>query len=91
METLTLLFFFATMGIFILSTFKRKLSIITLMFLMAGATLALTLSDPTLNPETDNAQYMIMMIIEALFIVWGLIWAMEGSTGGRSRCRRGGP
>lgn len=91
METLTLLFFFATMGIFILSAFKRKLSIITLMFLMAGATLALTLSDPTLSPETDNAQYMIMLIIEALFIVWGLIWAMDGNTGGKSRCRGGSP
>lgn len=90
MEILTLLFFFSTMGIFILSTFKRKLSIITLMFLMAGATLALTLGDPTISPETDNAEYMIMLIIEALFIVWGLIWAMDGSTGGKSRCRREG-
>lgn len=83
METLTLLFFFATMGIFILSTWKRNLSTISLMFLMAAATLALTLGDPTLSPQTDNATYMIMLIIETLFIVWGLIWAWESDTGKR--------
>lgn len=90
METLTLLFFFATMGIFLLSTWKRNLSTVSLMFLMAGATLALTLGDPTLDPETDNATYMIMLIIETLFIVWGLIWAMDSETGRRRRhrCRR---
>lgn len=83
METLTLLFFFATMGIFILSAFKRRLSTISLMFLMAGATLALTLNDPTLSPEADNVVYMIMLIMDALFILWGVMWALDPSTGGR--------
>ncbi len=92
METLTLLFFFATMGIFILSAFHRKLSTISLMFLMAGATLALTLGDPTLDPATDNTTYMIMLIIEALFVLWGILWAMKPDAGGgKSRCRRGSP
>lgn len=81
METLTLIFFFATMGLFILSSFKRRLSTISLMFLLGAATLALTLSDPTLNPETDNVTYMIMLILDALFILWGMIWAMDPNTG----------
>ncbi len=90
METLTLIFFFATMGLFTLSTFKRKLSTISLMFLMAGATLALTLSDPTLSPETDNTTYMIMLILDALFILYGIYWALDPDrTGRKGRWPRG--
>lgn len=89
METLTLLFFFTTMGVFLLSTHKRTLPTISLMFLLAGATLALTLADPTLDPAADNATYMIMLIIESLFILWGIVWAIDGDTGTRRKHRWG--